>query len=98
MQTMKPNFKTSPHFPVFARTLLAALAVVALSTAHTFATVVSATYSTGREVPVTSNGFTGTGKTVNVTLNFAPKPGTQLMVVQNTGTDLIKGAFSNLAQ
>jgi hypothetical protein len=95
---MKPNFKTSPHFPVLARTLLAAIAVLALSTAHTFATVVNATYATGREVPVISNGFTGTGKTVNLTLDFAPAPGTQLMVVRNTGPDLIKGAFSNLAQ
>jgi hypothetical protein len=35
---------------------------------------------------------------VNITLNFAPAPGTQLMVVQNTGPGIIRGTFSNLAQ
>ena len=95
---MKPNFKTFPHFQVLARTLLAAVAVLALSTAHTFAAVVNATYTTGAEVPVSSNGFTATGETVNFTLNYAPSPGTQLMVVQNTAPGIIRGTFSNLAQ
>ena len=35
--------------------------------------------------------------TVRFTLNYAPAPGTQLMVVQNTGSDIIRGTFSNLA-
>ena len=69
-----------------------------LSTAHTFAAVVNATYTTGAEVPVSSNGFTATGKTVNFTLNYAPTTGTQLMVVQNTGLASSAGTFSNLAQ
>jgi hypothetical protein len=94
---MKPNFKTFPHVQVLARTLLAAVAVLALSTAHTLAGVVNATYTTGAEVPVSSNSFTATGKTVNFTLNYAPSPGTQLMVVQNTAPGII-GTFSNLAQ
>jgi len=34
---MKPNIKTFPHFRVLARTVLAAVAMLALSTAHTFA-------------------------------------------------------------
>jgi hypothetical protein len=83
---------------VLARTLFAAVAVLAISTAHTFADVVNATYTTGAEVPVSSNGFTATGQTVNVTLNYAPTAGTQLMVVQNTGLGIIRGTFSNLAQ
>jgi hypothetical protein len=95
---MKPHCKTFPHFQVLARILLAGVAVLALSTAHTFAAAVSATYSTGAEVPVSSNGFTATGKTVNLTLNFAPAKGSQLMVVQNTGPGIIIGTFSNLAQ
>jgi hypothetical protein len=98
MKTMKPNFKTFPHSQVLARTFLAAVAVLALSTAYTFAGVVNATYTTGAEVPVSSNGFTATGKTVNFTLNYAPSPGTQLMVVQNTAPGIIRGTFSNLAQ
>ena len=83
---------------VLARTLLAAVAALALSMAHTFAGVVNATYITGAEVPVSSNGFTATGQTVNFTLNYAPTTGTQLMVVQNTGPGIIRGTFSNLAQ
>jgi hypothetical protein len=98
MKTMKPHCKTFPHFQLLARILLAALAVLALSTARTFAAAVNATYSTGAEVPVSSNGFTAIGKTVNLTLNFAPAPGSQLMVVRNTGPGVIIGTFSNLTQ
>lgn len=95
---MKSNFNSSPNFQVLARSLFAAVAVFALSTTHTFADVVQATYTTGAEVPVRSDGFTATGKSVKLTLNYAPTKGTQLMVVQNTGSGLIRGTFSNLAQ
>jgi hypothetical protein len=95
---MKPHFKTFPHFQVHARTLLAAVAVLVLATAHSFAAGVNATYTTGAEVPVSSNGFTAKGKTVNFALNYAPTTGTQLMVVRNTGPGIIIGTFSNLAQ
>ena len=95
---MKPNCKTSPHFQAIARTLFAAIAVLACSTAYLFAAEVNVTYATGSEVPIKSNGFTAAGKSVNFRLDYAPTPGTQLMVVQNTGSDLIKGTFSNLAQ
>lgn len=95
---MKPHLKTFPHFQVLARSLFAVVAAFALSAAHTFAAAVNATYVTGAEVPLSSNGFTATGKTVNLTLNYAPTPGTQLMVVRNTGPGVIIGTFSNLAQ
>ena len=95
---MKQHFKMFPHIPILARVLLVATAVVAFSTAHSFAATVNAAYATGTEIPVTANGFTATGKTVNLNLNYAPAPGTQLMVVQNTGPGVIIGAFSNLAQ
>ena len=98
MKTMKPNFKTFPHFHVLARTFLATVAVLALSAAYVFAGVVNVTYTTGTEVPVSSDGFTAIGKTVNFTLNYAPAAGTQLMVVQNTGPGIIRGTFSNLVQ
>lgn len=58
---------------------------------------VTATYATGTEVPVTSNGYTATG-TAGFTLGYAPATGTQLMVVKNTGLGFISGRFSNLAQ
>ncbi|MEY2479146.1 MAG: trimeric autotransporter adhesin [Verrucomicrobiota bacterium] len=95
---MKTNFKISCRFSILARTFFAAAALLAFSTAHIFPSVVNASYATGAEVPVRSNGFTATGKSINLALNFAPAPGTQLVVVRNTGSDLIKGAFSNLAQ
>ncbi|WP_395753441.1 cadherin-like beta sandwich domain-containing protein [Prosthecobacter sp.] len=58
----------------------------------------SVAYATGAEVPVTFNGFTVAGGTVDFALNYAPAPGTTLMVVNNTGLGFISGAFSNLAQ
>jgi hypothetical protein len=78
--------------------IVAAVAVLALSTPHLFAGDVNVTYLTGAEVPVRSNGFTAMDKKVNIALNFAPAPGTQLMLVQNTGPGIIRGTFSNLAQ
>ena len=45
-----------------------------------------------------SSGFTAEGKTINLTLSFAPPPGTQLMVVKNDGAGIILGRFKNLAQ
>ena len=92
---MKPKLKGFPHFQLLGRVVAAA---VALSTPHLFAGDINVTYITGAEVPVRSNGFTAMGKKVNITLNFAPAPGTQLMVVQNTGPEIIRGTFSNLAQ
>jgi hypothetical protein len=95
---MKPNSSKSPHCQVPVRTFLVAVAVLALSTIHIFAGVVSATYTTGAEVPVSSNGFTATGNIVSFILNYTPAKGSQLMVVQVTGRGSISGTFSNLAQ
>jgi hypothetical protein len=98
MKTTEPNFKTFSHAQVLARTLLGIVAALALSAPYLFAGDINITYATGAEVPVSSNGFTAMEKKVNITLNFAPAPGTQLMVVQNTGPGIIRGTFSNLAQ
>ena len=59
---------------------------------------ISATYATAAEIPVRSNGFVADGKTISITLQFAPAPGTQLMVVRNTSAGIIRGRFNNLAQ
>ena len=96
-KAVKPKLKTFPHFQLLGR-VVAAVALLALSTPYLFAGDINVTYTTGAEVPVSSNGFTAMGKKVNITLNFAPAPGTQLMVVQNTGPGIIRGTFSNLAQ
>ncbi len=59
---------------------------------------VIAMYMTGNEVPLSVNGFTASGNFVNFALNYAPTPGTQLMVVENTGLAFIDGTFINLVQ
>jgi uncharacterized delta-60 repeat protein len=55
-------------------------------------------YNNGLEIPVSAISYAGAGRDVNFTLNYAPVPGTTLMVVNSTGTDPIAGAFANLTQ
>jgi alpha-tubulin suppressor-like RCC1 family protein len=57
-----------------------------------------ANYLSAAYVPVSSNGFTATGHTIDFTLNFAPATGTNLTVVNNTGLPFVQGTFDNLAQ
>jgi hypothetical protein len=95
---MTAKLKTFPHFQLVSRIAVTAIAMLGLSTTRLFADDVNVTYVTGAEVPVSSSGFTAMGKKVNIVLNFAPSPGTQLMLVQNTGPGIIRGTFSNLAQ
>jgi hypothetical protein len=78
--------------------LILTAGVVALAGSHVWAQEVTATFATGTEIPVTSDSFTAEGKTIKIELNFAPQPGEQLTVVRNTGTDIIRGRFNNLAQ
>ncbi|HZE12366.1 MAG TPA: hypothetical protein VE086_01285, partial [Chthoniobacterales bacterium] len=63
---------------------------------QTFAGVVSVHYATGAEVPVSADGFTASDKSVDLTLNFAPADGQELMLVRNTGPGFIQGKFNNL--
>ncbi len=63
--------------------------------------MVTATYHSPTDVLVIQPAqptYTATGKSVNLTLNFAPRIGSNLMVVNNTGLDFIQGTFDNLAQ
>lgn len=73
-------------------------ALFGVSASHAVAQDIAATYVSGAEVAVKSNGFSAEGKTINITLQFAPSPGIQLMVVQNAGPGIIRGRFNNLAQ
>ncbi|MBN8458912.1 MAG: choice-of-anchor D domain-containing protein [Verrucomicrobia bacterium] len=57
-----------------------------------------ATFATCDEVPLTSNGFTAAGRTVNLSLAHAPDTGAVLTVVRNTGPLAIEGTFDNLSQ
>jgi alpha-tubulin suppressor-like RCC1 family protein len=65
-----------------------------------FATVtdVAAVFNTPTDVPVVASTFSAAGATFSAVLNFQPAAGTTLTVVQNTGANLIYGAFANLAQ
>jgi alpha-tubulin suppressor-like RCC1 family protein len=74
------------------------LAVFGLVCPVASADTVNAVFHSAADVPVTASGYTATGNTVNFTLNFAPAPGTDLMVVNNTGLPFIVGTFDNLAQ
>jgi hypothetical protein len=56
-----------------------------------------ATYGSAGDIPVTVSGLTATGNTATIGLNFAPLPGTNLTLVNNTGLSPIVGSFSNLA-
>jgi hypothetical protein len=93
------HFEASPHSE-FSRWIAswAVAATFVVSAAWTAAQDIPATYVSGAEVPVRSESFTAEGKILEITLNFAPHPGTQLMVVQNTGPGIIRGRFKNLAQ
>ena len=60
--------------------------------------VLAATFNSAASIPVTASSFAAAGDWRNFTLNYAPTPGTTLMVVKDTGLGFIQGAFSNLAQ
>jgi hypothetical protein len=78
------------------RIILTAL-VALIFPVSVFADVIKAHYATAAEVPVSAAGFDANGKQVDLTLNFAPPDGQDLMVVRNTGPKFIQGEFGNLA-
>jgi alpha-tubulin suppressor-like RCC1 family protein len=75
----------------------AIIAAMAAFSASVQAETLSASYTTGKEVPLTAAGYAATGNTVTFSLGYAPARGTQLRVVDNTGVGFIQGTFSNLA-
>ena len=79
------------------RVLLAAMVALLVSiSANAADDIINARYVTGMEMPVSGAGFTATGKRVDLTLNFAPAKGTDLVLVHNTGPNFIAGTFDNL--
>lgn len=58
----------------------------------------NAIFTSADSVPLTSPGFTASGKGVELELRFAPPAGTVLTVVRNTSLELIGGNFDNLVQ
>ena len=74
------------------------LCLLALGSLPAFAAELDANFTSAATIPVTATSYTATGNTVNLTLGFAPPPGTDLTLVKNTGLGFISGQFSNLAQ
>ncbi|WP_395737483.1 cadherin-like beta sandwich domain-containing protein [Prosthecobacter sp.] len=64
---------------------------------YTSESVITATFATATDTPHTFSGLTATGRTLNVTLGFAPAVGTELLVFNNTGTSPITGTFIGVA-
>jgi hypothetical protein len=95
---MKRHFKPSLRAQLTHWVLIVAAVALLVPAFEMLAQDIAATYVTGTEIPVTSAGFIAEGKTMNITLNFAPRPGTQVMVVRNTGPGIIRGRFKNLEQ
>ncbi len=63
----------------------------------TTTTGVTAAFAAAATVGATLSSVNATGRSLTLTLNFAPSPGTNLTVIKNTGTAFIQGAFSNIA-
>jgi len=95
---MKHDFRMFQCSRLSRCVYIVAVAALLLPAGHGAAPDVNATYVTGSETPIKAADFGAEGKTINITLNFAPVPGTQLMLVQNTGPGIIRGRFENLAQ
>ena len=76
--------------------LTAIIAALGLLPAVAAAVTVNAVWNSATDVPVTAYGYYATGRTVSFTLNFAPIPGTELMVVSNQSAAFINGTFNNL--
>jgi uncharacterized delta-60 repeat protein len=57
----------------------------------------SGTFTTAGDIPLAASDFEPAGRTLNLTLGFAPPVGTRLTVLRNTGLNPIVGEFANLA-
>ncbi|MEQ1752443.1 MAG: choice-of-anchor D domain-containing protein, partial [Prosthecobacter sp.] len=58
---------------------------------------VTATFNADSDVGSTLSGVNATGRVLDLTLNYAPIPGTNLTVVKSTGPAFIQGNFNNMA-
>lgn len=68
---------------------------VEYSQVATFRTSLNFMYTGAGNIPVTASYFVA-GGSLTVALGYAPVAGTNLVVVKNTGRDLIHGSFGNL--
>jgi len=56
----------------------------------------SVTFNSSTDIPITASSYTINGAPLNLTLGYAPAPGTVLTLIQITGGSLINGTFTNL--
>jgi alpha-tubulin suppressor-like RCC1 family protein len=90
--------KDYQHQPWARRVGLILLNTFALIPVIAAAATVDAVWNSATDVTVTANGYSASGNTINLSLNFTPAVGTELKVVNNTGPSFIVGTFDNLAQ
>lgn len=95
---MKSDFNTYRNSTFWRRAILVSASAFTLLGAHTFADVVNVSYTTGNEVPLRSDNFDPTGKSLSIALTFVPPKDRDLVVVRNSGPGFIRGHFANLAQ
>lgn len=68
---------------------------IGYSRTGTFRTSLQVTFSAAGGAPLTTEHFVA-GGTASFSLNHAPKVGSSLLVINNTGREFISGTFSNL--
>ncbi len=92
--------RTSPSGSALLRlTKLIALCLLLLPLARAGAADLNVAYDSASDVPVVRPGdYDTAGRSLGITLKFAPPAGTNLTVVKLTGLGTINGTFSNLAQ
>ena len=79
-------------------TIYAALALVCFFTLESKATAsLSYAFTSSTNVAVTGTSYNATG-TLSISLRFAPTPGSNLTVVENTGLSFISGTFTGVPQ
>ncbi len=62
----------------------------------TWTATLTAGFATAADTPLSAPYINLIGAAVNVSLGFAPTPGTNLTVIKNTGLPFIEGQFTNL--
>ncbi len=58
--------------------------------------VLPAAFSSKATIPLSAPGYRASGLAIDLSLNFEPASGSCLTVINNTGTDFVKGMFSNV--
>jgi len=76
--------------------LTTAMGALVLSATTAFGAL-SSTFNSAYDGGISANGYTASGA-LTLTLNFAPAPGQQLLLVNNTAASAISGTFTGLAE